>query len=119
MFGSGYRSNAALLDSVPPHEQVEIGSGASNGTSTPTAAEWQEKLDAAESLTERLRVALESSEKIVPLMEEAAVTFAARTLSAEELLLATNAGDDSGDSTPVNEGPYMLGAAMIPVEGKV
>ena len=119
--GAGARERS-LGDGLPPHEQVEIGrlgGSGSNGASTPTAAEWQEKLDAAESLTERLRVALESSEKIVPLMEEAAVTFAARTLSAEELLLATNAGDDSGESTPVNEGAYMLGAAMIPVEGKV
>ena len=44
--------------SVPPREQVEIGSGALNGTSTPTTAEWQEKQDAAETLTERLRIAL-------------------------------------------------------------
>ena len=56
------RSNS-FLDTLPPHEQVEIGS-TSHGTSTPTAAEWQEKLDAAESLTDRLRVALESSEKL-------------------------------------------------------
>ncbi|TBU44449.1 DHS-like NAD/FAD-binding domain-containing protein [Dichomitus squalens] len=112
----------SLGDGVPPHEQVEVGrlgGSGQHGTSTPTAAEWQERLDAAESLTERLRVALESSEKIVPLMEEAAVTFAARTLSAEELLLATNVVGDSGESTPVNEGSYMLGATVMPVEGKV
>ncbi|TBU62223.1 DHS-like NAD/FAD-binding domain-containing protein [Dichomitus squalens] len=112
----------SLGDGVPPHEQVEVGrlgGSGQHGTSTPTAAEWQERLDAAESLTERLRVALESSEKIVPLMEEAAVTFAARTLSAEELLLATNVVGDSGESTPVNEGSYMLGATVMPIEGKV
>ncbi|KAI1793371.1 DHS-like NAD/FAD-binding domain-containing protein [Ganoderma leucocontextum] len=112
----------AAQDALPLHEQVEIGrlglgGGGSNGT--PTAAEWQEKLDAKESLTERLCVALESSEKIVPLMEEAAVTYAARTLSAEELLLATNAVGDSGDSTPVDEASYILRGTAIPVEGKL
>ena len=70
-------------------------------------------------MTERLRVVLESSEKIMPLMEEAAVTFAARTLSAEELLLATNTAGDSGDSTPVDEAPYILGGTAIPVEGRL
>lgn len=116
-----------VQDAQPPHEQLEtgrpsavgVGVGDVNGTSTPTAAEWQEKLDATESLTERLRVVLESSEKIMPLMEEAAVTFAARTLSAEELLLATNTAGDSGDSTPVDEAPYILGGTAIPVEGRL
>lgn len=110
-------------DALPLHEQVEIGrlggGGNANGAGTPTAAEWQERLDAAESLTERLRVALESSEKIVPLMEEAAATFATRTLSAEELLLATNELSDSGDSTPVDEPAYILGGTAIPVEGRL
>ncbi|PIL22456.1 hypothetical protein GSI_15144 [Ganoderma sinense ZZ0214-1] len=120
----GLRAGAAQDALLPPHEQVETGrlgaeAGDANGTSTPTAAEWQEKLGATESLTERLRVALESSEKIVPLMEEAAATFAARTLSAEELLLATNTGGDSGDSTPVDEAPYILGGTAIPVEGRL
>lgn len=108
-----FRSNG-LSDMAPPHEQVEIGS-TSHGTSTPTAAEWQEKLEAAESLTERLRVALECSEKVVPLLEETAVTFAARTLSAEEILLASGAVDD----TPSMEEPhYMVASTPIAVEGK-
>ena len=59
---------------------------------------------------------LESSEKIVPLMEEAAVTFAARTLSAEELLLATNA---AGNSTLVDKPPYLLGEKAIAVQGRL
>ncbi|RPD62313.1 NAD-dependent deacetylase sirtuin-2 [Lentinus tigrinus ALCF2SS1-6] len=110
---SMYRTNG-LFDAVPPHEQVEIGS-TSNGTSTPTAAEWQEKLDAAESLTERLRVALECSEKVVPLLEETAVTFAARTLSAEEILLASGAVDDEPS---MDEPHFMVAPAAIAVEGK-
>ncbi|KAI0770212.1 DHS-like NAD/FAD-binding domain-containing protein [Fomes fomentarius] len=112
--GRTHRANT-VLDSVPPHEQVELGSGASNGTSTPTAAEWQEKLDAAESLTERLRVALEVSEKVVPLMEDTAITFPARTLSSEEILLG--AVDDP--PSPVQSPAFLMAAATaIAVEGK-
>ncbi|RDX42636.1 DHS-like NAD/FAD-binding domain-containing protein [Lentinus brumalis] len=91
-----YRTKA-LMDAVVPHEQVEMGS-TSNGTSTPTAAGWQDKLDAVDSLSERLRVALECSEKVVPLLEEAAITFPARTLSSEEILFASGAVDDSPHS---------------------
>ncbi|KAI0755058.1 DHS-like NAD/FAD-binding domain-containing protein [Daedaleopsis nitida] len=111
---AGFRTNG-LLDAMPPHEQVEIGSGASNGTSTPTAAEWQEKADATDSLTERLRVALESSEKVVPLMEDTAITFPARTLSSEEILLASGSVDDepSMEETP----SFLMGGTAIPVGG--
>ena len=91
-----------MLDSVPPCEQVEIGSGASDGTSTPTTAEWQEKLDAAESLTERLRVTLDCSEKNVTLMDKDAFTFPARTLSSEENLLASGAADNDNDAPRMN-----------------
>lgn len=105
-----FRTNG-LLDALPPHEQVEIGS-TSNGTSTPTAAEWQEKLDAAESLTERLCVALECSEKVG--MEETAITFAARTLSSEEILLANAVGD----SPLLEEPPFIALSTAIAVEGR-
>ena len=104
-----------LAQALAPHEQVEMGHVGSNGTSTPTAAEWSEKLVAAESLSERLRLALESSEKVVPLLEDAAVTFAARTLSSEELMLASNAGCES----PVDDSmPLHLSAAPMVVVGK-
>lgn len=112
-FGRAHRANT-ILDSVPPHEQVELASGASNGTSTPTAAEWQEKLDAAESLTERLRVALEVSEKVVPLMEDTAITFPARTLSSGEILL----GAVDNPPSPVQSAYLMAAATAIAVEGK-
>ena len=90
------------------------------------AAEWQEKLDAAESLTERLRVALECSEKIVPLMDEDAITFPARTLSSEEILLASGAGDDDDDAPlalddppPMPPPPFLVpGGTAITVQGQ-
>ena len=99
--GYGGRHNG-VLDSVPPCEQVEIGSGASDGTSTPTTAEWQEKLDAAESLTERLRVPLEGSEKIVRLMDKDIFTFPARSRSSEEILLAPGVADNDDDAPRMN-----------------
>ena len=66
-------------------------------------------------MTERLRVALECSEKVVPLLEETAVTFAARTLSAEEILLASGAVDDTPS---MEEPPFMVTPSAIALEGK-
>ncbi|KAH9922865.1 DHS-like NAD/FAD-binding domain-containing protein [Epithele typhae] len=103
--------NVNVLRAVAPHEQVEMGKAGSPGTNTPTSAEWAEKLVVTESLSERLRMALESSEKIVPLLEDAAVAFAARTLSAEELVWASNVACES----PVNDGLLGVGVPAIAV----
>ena len=106
----------SLLRGVVQSEVAEDRrANSTNGTNTPTTTDWPEKLVVAESLSERLRLALESSEKVVPLREEAAVTFAARTLSSEELLLGPNTGYDAG---PADSNSMYAGTSPLAPVGR-
>ncbi|KAL7280016.1 hypothetical protein ACG7TL_006429 [Trametes sanguinea] len=73
----------AAFDGSPPGETM--GPDDTNEFGVMADAEWQEKEPKADSLTERLRTALEHSEKPSAYVPDPGITFVARSLSGEEL----------------------------------
>ncbi|KAI9058267.1 DHS-like NAD/FAD-binding domain-containing protein [Trametes sanguinea] len=102
----GARSITAF-DGSPPGETM--GPDDTNEFGVLADAEWQEKEPKADSLTERLRTALEHSEKPSAYVPDPGITFVARSLSGEELFADTAVDHPSrpGD-VPVVEGSSVL-----------
>ncbi|KAJ3011754.1 hypothetical protein NUW54_g2071 [Trametes sanguinea] len=104
----GARSITAF-DGSPPGETM--GPDDTNEFGVLADAEWQEKEPKADSLTERLRTALEHSEKPSAYVPDPGITFVARSLSGEELFADTAVDHPSrpGDVPVVEGSPVLVG----------
>ncbi|KAI0354881.1 DHS-like NAD/FAD-binding domain-containing protein [Trametes cingulata] len=83
-------ANGMILDGSPGSEEARLQGASEFGVMAD--GEWQEQEPKTDSLTERLRTALEQSEKPSPAhAPDPGITFVARSLSGEELFADTMA----------------------------
>ncbi|KAI0333673.1 DHS-like NAD/FAD-binding domain-containing protein [Cubamyces sp. BRFM 1775] len=101
-------ASSTVLDGSPPGEATRLSGTSEFGDMTD--AEWQDKEPKTDSLTERLRTALEQSEKPSPHGSDPGITFVARSLSGEELFADTSIGDYSSRQvdTSISDGDNSL-----------
>ncbi|KAH9891561.1 DHS-like NAD/FAD-binding domain-containing protein [Cubamyces lactineus] len=84
-------ASGTVLDDSSPGEASGLDGTSEFGVMTD--AEWQEKEPKTDSLTDRLRTALEQSEKPSSHVPDPGITFVARSLSGEELFADASIGD--------------------------